>query len=189
MIFTSSSVTSFQDYRLQEKSIQNTILAAGWCSVRMLTFLPSISDSQLSWSESRTHTIKKRKRGKKEKEKQNHFSDSLGSGLVATFSLQAKVEYMVKLPTFNSCFCMTQLTEFTKRRFLTSWKIFSDSNTIFIYYLFASSSWDLRYHHTWLVDLRKWPPLCRGNLTRIKSYYFPKRLLHLLPRISFWWKH
>ena len=40
MIFTSSSVTSFQDYRLQEKSIQNTILAAGLCSVRMLTFSP-----------------------------------------------------------------------------------------------------------------------------------------------------
>ena len=49
----------------------------------------------------------------------------------------------------------THLTEFTKRRFLTSRKIFSDSNTIFIYYLFASSSWDLGYHHTWLVDLRK----------------------------------
>lgn len=152
MIFTSSSVTSFQDYRLQEKSIQNTILAAGLCSVRMLTFFPSISDSQLSWSESRTHTIKKRKKIKKKKtrkkEKQNHFSDTLGAGLVATFSLQAKVECVVKLPTFNSCFCMTHLTEFTKRRFLTSWKVFSDSNTIFIYYLFASSSWDLGYHHT-----------------------------------------
>lgn len=28
-----------------------------------------------------------------------------------------------------------------------------------------------------------------GDLMRIKSYYFPKRLLHLLPGISFWWKH
>lgn len=38
MIFTSSSVTSFQNYRLQEKSIQNASLAADVCSVRMLTF-------------------------------------------------------------------------------------------------------------------------------------------------------
>lgn len=67
MIFTSSSVTCFQDYRLQEKSIQNTILAAGLSSVRLLTFLPNISDSQLSESESRTHTSKKTKREKKKK--------------------------------------------------------------------------------------------------------------------------
>lgn len=38
MIFTSSSVTSFQNYRLREKSIQNASLAADVCSVRMLTF-------------------------------------------------------------------------------------------------------------------------------------------------------
>ena len=38
MIFTSSSVTSFQNYRLQEKSIQNASLAVDVCSVRMLTF-------------------------------------------------------------------------------------------------------------------------------------------------------
>ena len=154
MIFTSSYVTSFQDYRLQEKSIQNTILAAGLCSLRMLTFLPSISDSQLSWNESRTHTIKKEKRRREKKDKKpkqntkTHFGDVLGAGLVTTFSLQANLKCVVKLPTFNSCFCMIHLTEFTKRRFLTSQMIFSDSNTIFIYYLFASSSWDLRYHHT-----------------------------------------
>ena len=38
MIFTSSSVTSFQNHRLREKSIQNASLAADVCSVRMLTF-------------------------------------------------------------------------------------------------------------------------------------------------------
>lgn len=65
MIFTSSSVTSFQDYRLQEKSIQNTSLAAGLCSVRMLTFLPRISHSQLSWRERRTYTFKRKKERKK----------------------------------------------------------------------------------------------------------------------------
>lgn len=70
MIFTSSSVTSFQDYRLQEKSIQNTILAAGLSSVRLLTFLLNISDSQLSESESRTHTSKKTKREEKKKKNQ-----------------------------------------------------------------------------------------------------------------------
>lgn len=70
MIFTSSYVTSFQDYRLQEKSIQNTILAAGLCSLRMLTFLPGISDSQLSQNESRTHTIKKKREREKDKEEE-----------------------------------------------------------------------------------------------------------------------
>ena len=147
MIFTSSSVTSFQDYRLQEKSIQNTILAAGLCSVRMLTFSPVFLT--LSYPGVKAELIpfktekKIKKKKKRKKEKQNHFSDTLGAGLVATFSLQAKVECVVKLPTFNFCFCMTHLTEFTKRRFLTLQKVFSDSNTIFIYYLFASSSWDL----------------------------------------------
>lgn len=38
MIFTSSSVTSFQNHRLREKSIQNASLAADICRVRMLTF-------------------------------------------------------------------------------------------------------------------------------------------------------
>lgn len=103
MIFTSSSVTSFQDYRLQEKSIQNTILAAGLCSVRILTFLPSIRDSQLSWSESRTHKQQKeRKRGERKKA---HFSNALGAGLGTTLSSQRQVECVVKLPTFSSCFC------------------------------------------------------------------------------------
>lgn len=43
MIFTSSSVTSFQNHRLREKSIQNASLAADVCSVRMLTFPPRVS--------------------------------------------------------------------------------------------------------------------------------------------------
>lgn len=43
MIFTSSSVTSFQNHRLQEKSIQNASLAEDVCSVRMLTFPPRMS--------------------------------------------------------------------------------------------------------------------------------------------------
>lgn len=92
MIFTSSSVTSFQDYRLQEKSIQNTSLASGLCSGRMLTSPPRISGSWLSWSGNRTQTIRSKEKRKKRNKEENPSSDVLGPGLEATFSLHTKVE-------------------------------------------------------------------------------------------------
>ena len=60
---------------------------------------------------------------------------------------------MVMLLTFSFCFHTTHLTGFTKRKYVDLLDDFSDSNAIFIYYLYASSNWDLRYHHTWLTDL------------------------------------
>lgn len=189
MIFTSSSVTSFQDYRLQEKSIQNTSLASGLCSGRMLTSPPRISGSWLSWSGNRTQTIRSKEKRKK-KQRGKPFQWCAGSWIRSHIQLTyqsgvwSSSQPLTLVPVWH-------LTEFTKRRFLTSKMIFfSDTNTIFIYYLFASNSWDSRYHSTRLVDLRKWAPLF-GEISweKKKSYYFPKRLLHLLPRISFWRKH
>lgn len=160
MIFTSSSVTSFQDYRLQEKSIQNTSLASGLCSVRMLTSLPRISGSRLSWSGNRTQAIKMKE--KEERNKEENLPEMCWvRDQKPLLAHKPKRRSVVKLPTFNTCFCMTHLTEFTKRGFLTlKMMFFSVSNTIFLYYLLASSSWDSRYHAMWLVDLRKWAPLC-----------------------------
>lgn len=66
---------------------------------------------------------------------------------------------VVKLPTLDSCFCVTSYRVHKKEVLDLKDDIFFRLNTIFIYYLFASSRWNSRYHSTRLVDLRKWAPL------------------------------
>lgn len=75
---------------LQEKSIQNTSLAAGLCSERMLTFLSCIFwlSSPLEWKQTLDHKEwRAKKKKKKETQKIPTFSDVFGSWLVATFEL------------------------------------------------------------------------------------------------------
>lgn len=121
MIFTSSSVTSFQDYRLQEKSIQNTSLASGLCSIRMLTSPPRISGSWLSWSGNRTQTIR-RKEKEKEKQRGKPFQWCAGSWIRnVQFTCQSGVWSSSQTWTLVSVW---HLTEFTKSRFLSSKMIF-----------------------------------------------------------------
>lgn len=85
MIFTSSSVTSFQDYRLEEKSIQNTSFTAGLVLRKNANFSflcllnPYSPRVKAEFTHIHTHT---RERGRG-----SSFSAMFGSWLVATFAL------------------------------------------------------------------------------------------------------